>query len=147
MDGHAERATEKFLEGYNCAQAVLYAFCEDLKLDPEVSLKLSCGFGAGMGKKQEVCGAVSGGIAVLGMKYGRGASDDKSLTETTYTKTRELMDRFQNRHGSYICRQLLDNCDMMTEEGQKHIRENDLRNKTCTLCVQSVVDIVEHVMK
>jgi C_GCAxxG_C_C family probable redox protein len=147
MDGHVEKATAKYLEGYNCAQSVLYAFCDDLKLDPEMALKLACGFGAGMGRKQEVCGAVSGGIAVLGMKYGRGARDDGSATEATYVKTRELMDRFQERHGSYICRQLLYNCDLRTEQGQKYFRENDLRNKTCTLCVQFVVNILEHIMK
>lgn len=52
-------------------------------------MKLWFGFGSGMGRKEEVCGAVSGGIMVIGMKYGRGENQDRTLTEKTYHKTRE----------------------------------------------------------
>ena len=34
-------------------------------------MKVAWGFGAGMGRKGEVCGAVTGGIMVLGMKLGK----------------------------------------------------------------------------
>jgi len=60
-----EAATSKFLEGFNCAQSVLFSFCDDLQLDKNSALKLSCGFGGGMGRKEEVCGAVSGGIMAI----------------------------------------------------------------------------------
>ena len=55
-------ARQKFLAGYNCAQAVLFSFCDDLGFDKDTALRLACGFGAGMARKQEVCGAVAGGI-------------------------------------------------------------------------------------
>jgi C_GCAxxG_C_C family probable redox protein len=137
-----EIAVAKFLEGYNCAQAVLYSFCDDLKFDKNTALKMACGFGAGMGRKQEVCGAVTGGIIVIGAKYGRGEKDDRAITELTYKKTRELMDRFAEKHGTFICRRLLNGCELATEEGHKYFKENDLLNKTCKLCVQSVVEIL-----
>jgi C_GCAxxG_C_C family probable redox protein len=54
-------AVQKFTSGYNCAQSVLSSFSNDLGLDENTPLKIACGFGAGMGRKQEVCGAVSGG--------------------------------------------------------------------------------------
>lgn len=142
-----EKAVDKFLDGYNCAQSVLYAFCDDLDLDPDIALKLLCGFGAGMGRKEEICGAVSGGAAVLDMMYGRGAEDDKSATRRTYEKVAELMDRFKERRGTYICRQLLGNCDINTEEGAKYFKENDLLNKTCRQCVQTAAEILEEMMK
>lgn len=145
MQARQEIAVTKFLEGYNCAQAVFYSFCDDLGLDRNNALKMACGFGAGMGRKEEVCGAVSGGIMVIGAKYGRGEQDDRSATELTYAKTRELMDRFARKHDTLICRKLLQGCELTTEEGQKSFKENDLLNKVCKLCVQSVVEILEHI--
>jgi len=109
-------------------------------------LKIACGLGAGMARKQEVCGAVTGGILVLGLRYGRGSKDDRSAMELTYRKARELLDRFSGRHGTFICRQILKGCDLMTEEGQKHFKENELLKKTCTPCVQSVVEILEGIL-
>ena len=143
----SDKAVLKFLEGYNCAQAVLFSFCDDLQLDQNLALKLSCGLGAGMGRNEEVCGAITGGILALGIQYGRGVNEEKSAMEITYEKTRELMQKFKRKHGTFICRNLLENCDLMTEQGQKYFKENDLLNKTCKLCVQSVVEILEELMK
>ena len=141
-----ERAVSKFAEGYNCAQAVLFSFCDDLGLDKDKALKMACGFGAGMGRKEEVCGAVTGGIMVIGAKYGRGENEDRKVTDNTYKKIRELMDKFSEKHGTYICRQLLNNCELTTEEGQKIFKENDYLNKVCKPCVRSVVEILENII-
>ena len=143
----SDKAVLKFLEGYNCAQAVLFSFCDDLQFDQNLALKLSCGLGAGMGRNEEVCGAITGGILALGIQYGRGVNEEKRAMEITYEKTRELMQKFKRKHGTFICRNLLENCDLMTEQGQKYFKENDLLNKTCKLCVQSVVEILEELMK
>ena len=96
-----------------------------------------------MGAKQEVCGAVTGGIMVIGAKYGRGDNDDRKAAELTYAKTRELMDRFANQHGTFICRKLLSGHDLTTDEGRKQFKENDLRHKVCAPCVQSAVEILD----
>ena len=146
MKNRADIAVEKFAQGYNCAQSVVYSFCDDLRLDKNSALKMACGFGAGMGRKQEVCGAVTGGILVIGAKYGRGENDDPSATEQTYAKARELMDRFSGRRGTFLCRKLLDGCDLSTEEGHRRFAEKDLRNGTCRLCVQDAVDILEGII-
>jgi C_GCAxxG_C_C family probable redox protein len=144
--GKNQIAAQKFSEGYNCAQSVFYCFCDDLGFDKNTALKLATGLGGGMGRKEEVCGAVTGGIIVLGAKYGRGERDDRAATELTYQKTRDLMDRFAAKHGTFICRQLLGGCELTTEEGQKHFKDNDLLNKVCKPCVESVVDILEEIM-
>ena len=44
---------------------MLYAFREEGDLADETALKIACGFGAGMARKEEVCGAITGGILVL----------------------------------------------------------------------------------
>ncbi len=138
----SEMATEKFLAGYNCAQSVLYAYGPDLGLDGETALKVATGLGAGMGRRGEVCGALTGGILVLGLKYGRGGQQDRSATEETYQKTLELMARFEQHHSSCICRVLLDGCDLRTAEGQQYFKGQDLLHKTCAGCVQTVVEEV-----
>jgi len=146
MRTKCEIASEKFLEGFNCAQAVFYSYCDDLQFDRDCALKLACGFGAGMGRKQQVCGAVTGGIIIIGLQYGRGERDDRKATEQTYKKNRDLMDRFESQHGTFICRQLLNGCELMTEEGQRTFKENDLMNKTCKEYVRSVVQILQEIL-
>ncbi len=141
-----EVAVETFLAGYNCAQSVLYAFGPGLGLDGETSLKLATGLGAGMGRRGEVCGAVTGGILALGQKFGRGSQQDRPATEETYQKTLDLMARFEERHGSCLCRVLLDGCDLRTAEGQRYFREHDLLHKTCMGCVQSVVETLVQIV-
>ena len=146
MKNKTETALQKFASGYNCAQAVLYACSDDVNVDKNIALKISCGFGAGMGRKQEVCGAVTGGIIAIGAKYGRGEDDEQTATEKTYEKTKELLDKFQMKHGTIICLELLDGCNLMTEKGQKYFQENCLKNKICSECVCSVIQILEEIL-
>ena len=99
MSQRSDVAVEKFLAGYNCAQAVLYSFCDDLHFDKDTALRLACGFGGGLARRQEVCGAVTGGIIAIGLKHGRGEGQDKAVTEETYRQVRELMSGFEAKHG------------------------------------------------
>jgi len=147
MKNRTEIAVAKFSEGYDCAQSVFYSYCDALGFDKNTALKMACGFGAAMGRKGEVCGAVTGGIIVIGAKYGRGERDDRTATELTYKKTREFMDRFEKKHGTFVCRKLLKGCELTTEEGRKHFKENNLSNTTCKPCVQSVVEILDSIME
>jgi C_GCAxxG_C_C family probable redox protein len=147
MKTKSDIALEKFLAGYNCAQAVFFSFCDELGFDKDTALKLACGFGAGMGRKQEVCGAVTGGMLAIGLKHGRGEGQDRATTEATYGKVRELMARFESQHGTYICRALLKGCDLNTPEGQQYFKENDLLNKTCAGCVRTVAETVQAILQ
>jgi C_GCAxxG_C_C family probable redox protein len=147
MKSKSEIAVEKFLEGYNCAQSVFYSFCDDLRFDKNTALKLACGFGAGMGLQGQICGAVSGGIMVLGTRYGRGEYEERKAMELTYKKTGELLHQFAVRHGTIMCRELIDGCDLTTLAGQKQFMEKDLLHRSCQPCVQSVVEILENLMK
>lgn len=146
MKNRVETALSQFDSGFNCAQSVLYSFCDDLNLDKDTALKISSGFGGGMGRKEEVCGAVTGGIMVIGSKFGGASAGDKENTETAYTGTRELMDHFTAVHGTYICRKLIKDCDLTTEAGQRAFRELDLKNRVCNKCITTVVNKLEEIL-
>ena len=146
MKTRSDIAVEKFLAGYNCAQAVLYSFCDDLHFDKDTALRLASGFGAGMARKQGTCGAITGGIIAIGLKHGRGEGQDRTLTEETYRKVRELMWQFESKHGTSICRTLLNGCDLNTPDGQRYFKENDLLNKTCKGCVKTVGETLDNIL-
>ncbi len=122
----SEMAVNKFKEGYNCAQSVLFSFAEDLHISKDHALRIANGFGSGMGRKQEVCGAVSGGILVLNHLYGRGENEDKDQQNLLYAKVRDLMDGFERKFGTVNCKKLLGGCELMTPEGQEQFSANNL---------------------
>ena len=83
---HAEKARTLFLEGYNCAQAVLCAFDDMTGLDRETSARLASSFGGGMGRMREVCGACSGMFMVIGLLFGEGTETDDKLKAEHYKR-------------------------------------------------------------
>jgi C_GCAxxG_C_C family probable redox protein len=143
MKKHPEIAEAKFVEGYNCAQSVLFSFCDNLGLDMDNALALSCGFGGGMGRMGEVCGAVSGGIMALGLKFGRREKDERAQTDIAYAKIREFMSRFSAKHGSCLCRELLSGCDLSTPDGQAYFKNNECFSLVCRPCVRDAAAMVE----
>ena len=105
--GYSERATELFNQGYNCAQAVIGAFSDDLGMDLEEAMKLSSSFGSGMGGLREVCGAVSGMFMVAGLMYGyKGPGDTRTKSEH-YKLIKALAGRFTEENYSIVCKELL----------------------------------------
>ena len=92
-----EIARQYFLNGYNCAQAVALAFCDELALPPETALRLVSGFGGGMGRLREVCGAFSGAIFVLSALRGYAEPGAKEEKAALYRDVQALAARFRKR--------------------------------------------------
>lgn len=104
---HPEKAKHLFEEGYNCAQAVVGAFEEEIGLSHEAAMRLASSFGGGIGGMRSVCGTVSGMMMVAGLLYGYDAPDDRAGKIAHYARVRELADAFRAEHGSIICAELL----------------------------------------
>lgn len=138
----ADAAEALFLQGYNCAQAVAHAGARDGGAAPELLVKLATGFGAGMARQQEVCGAVSGGILALSLRHGRALGDDKARTAETYATVQTLMQGFTARHGSCLCRELLGGCDLKTEAGQREFQEKGYLRGRCAGYVRTATELV-----
>lgn len=141
----SEKAVQTFDGGLNCAQSVLTPFLDKLNIDESTVLKLSSGFGAGMGRLQETCGAMTGAYMVLGLKYGKQQPDDESK-EKVVELIQEFTKRFRAEHKFTNCRELL-NADLNTEKGQRYVEENNLHENVCSKCVGNSVKILEDLMK
>jgi C_GCAxxG_C_C family probable redox protein len=140
-----ERALDLFKQGYSCSQAFAAVFAEDYGLPVETALRLSQGFGGGMARLAETCGAVTGAIMIIGLKHGRTRPEDKEAKERTYDIVQDLFRRFRARHGSLRCRDLL-GCDVGTAEGQKIAADAKLHDTLCTLLIASSIEILEDVL-
>ncbi|MHA2282126.1 MAG: C-GCAxxG-C-C family protein, partial [Promethearchaeota archaeon] len=98
-----EKAISYFADGFSCSQSILSAFGTDFGLNTELALKIATGFGGGMGRLGGTCGAVTGAIMVIGLKYGRYKIEDMESKEKTYKLVREYMDNFIKVNGSTVC--------------------------------------------
>lgn len=96
-----------FQEGYNCAQSVLLAFCDETGLSETQAAKLASTFGGGMGRMREVCGAVSSMFMILGLLKGYSSPNAKDEKSDTYARVQRLAEEFKERNQSIICRDLL----------------------------------------
>ena len=102
-----ELAMENFMKGYNCSQSIVLAFSDMLKIDETTLSKLSSSFGGGMGRLREVCGSVSGMFMVAGLLYGYDGPETGQVKADHYARIQELARRFEEKHGSIVCRELL----------------------------------------
>jgi len=123
-----------FSRGLYCSQAVLGAFCEKYGLDEAAAFRISCGLNSGV-RCADICGAVTGAVLVIGLKYG----DSK---ETCNLKTEEFIRVFKERNGSVICRAIL-NCDISTPEGKAKAINENLFGTLCPAMVTSAARILE----
>ena len=130
---------------FNCAQSVLAQFAPQLGMDRNTAMKVACGLGSGMGKSGNICGAVSGGMLVLGLKYGMVDPDATEDKERTYEAVRRLLEKIEALHGSVNCTELM-GVDIGTPEGQQEANEKDLSEKVCSKVVGDVVKVLENIL-
>jgi C_GCAxxG_C_C family probable redox protein len=140
----ADQARELFLSGYNCAQSVLISFADELKFSRELAQKMAAGFGGGMGKQQETCGAVTGAVMVLGLLSGERASNNDELKSAAYANVKEFFRKFEQEFGFTGCRELT-GCDLNTGEGSARFSEEGIMENVCAGCVARAVELVESI--
>lgn len=109
MKNYGAYAAELFESGYNCAQAVAVAFCDQIKMEPRAAAAMASSFGGGMGRMREVCGAVSGMLLVSGILYGYDTPGDDEQKKAHYERVQLLAGQFRQEAGSIICREILKN--------------------------------------
>jgi C_GCAxxG_C_C family probable redox protein len=141
MQTREERAAGLFSGGYNCAQAVLGVFCEDMGLDLSTALKLASGFGGGV-RSGELCGAVSGAVMAIGLKCGFYIEKDFRRKNYCNKKTYEFIERFKEENGSVLCRELL-SADLGDNGGHTAGESGNSHKALCPKIVTGAVRILE----
>ena len=140
----AEKAEKLFLAGANCAQAVAGAFADVCGMDEKTLFRLASGFGAGMGRMREVCGAVSAMTIVAGFVFASGDAADKNAKDEQYARVQELAGRFRAETGSIVCRELLGLEPGKTEGPESSPRTGEYyRKRPCTAVVALAASILE----
>ncbi|PHV70709.1 hypothetical protein CS063_09265 [Sporanaerobium hydrogeniformans] len=134
----SEKAAELFKKGFNCSQAIIGAFCEDYGIKMQTGLKIASGLGSGV-RSAEICGAVSGAVLVIGLKYGSDNTDSKTLCNT---KTEEFIKMFREINGSIVCRDIL-GCDITTPHGKEKALAEQYFTTVCLDMVVSAAQILE----
>lgn len=137
-------ALSLFDNDFNCCQAVFAAFSEDLNLDTKTALKISCSFGGGM-RKGNTCGAVTGALMVIGLKYGHYNKCDIESKQNTYSLASEFQDRFIALNKSVICKKLLGH-DLSTVSGMEILKEKGLFKTLCPKYIKDSIDILEEML-
>ena len=101
MTEREKKALHYFTSGDNCAQSVLKAYCDLLPLTPEQAAMVAVGFGGGMGRLRQNCGAYSAAVM---------EGPDGALAEhrtQTYARVQTVHRRFVEELGTINCGELL----------------------------------------
>ncbi len=142
MPKPAETAVTTFGQSFNCSQAVFSAFAPQFGLDKELALKLASPFGAGVARRGEVCGAVTGALLALGLA--RGASTPAGKQET-YRLSQEFMHKFEEQHGTLICRDLID-LDLSSPQGWEQARLSGKFESVCPILVRDAARLLQELL-
>ena len=136
----SDKAVSIFQSGYNCSQAVFSAYSDLLGEDEGKARSIAAGFGGGIGRLQKTCGAVTGAVMLLGLKY----YDEKNAAVSKaigYEKVREFVSQFEKKNGSVNCLDIL-GVDISTEEGVSKARERNLFETKCREYVRDAAKLL-----
>ena len=138
------KAVQYYENGYMCSQAVFAAFAEEFGITEKQAFQIGACFGGGM-NKGEVCGACTGALMVLGMKYGQFDLNDTASRAKGGAMAVKFLDEFEKRKGSYVCRDIL-GCDLKTDEGRSFARSNGLFRTLCPEMVRTAAEILTELL-
>ncbi len=142
----SSKSTLLFEQGYNCAQSTLAVFASDLGMDKNTAYKVASGFGAGLGYRGEMCGAVVGAYMVIGVKYGFTQPSEQGKKDLTYSLIAIFLDEFKKRNGSVYCKELI-NYDTGDPDQLMEAREKKVFREICPKFVRDSAEILEKILQ
>lgn len=135
-----EKAVMHFKKGYNCAQSILLTMFEYWYGNNDLIPKIATGFGGGIGRCGSVCGALTGGLMAIGVKYG---TNKPSLEERLepYKLAQQLYKRFEQKHGSVLCRELIES-DLSDLTNLKETKNAKILDEKCLDFIRTTIEIL-----
>lgn len=138
----AEEAVKLFDSGFNCAESVLLALSEEFNQKSPIIPRIATGFGAGVGRSGNICGALSGAVMATGLLIGCDkGEEEKEKRNAAYESVLQMVKAFEKEFRSSQCR-VLTQCDFQTEEGREKYRKQEHRKKLCPKLVGWCADYV-----
>jgi C_GCAxxG_C_C family probable redox protein len=134
-----------FDDQLNCSQAVFSAYSEMFGVSEDDAIKIAAGFGGGIGRTQETCGALTGAVMALGCKFFDINNVEKSKN-LIYEKTSELLSKFKEIHKSTYCLDLT-GIDFSKEGGRELFKKMNIQEKVCRNCIVDVCNILDEMIK
>ena len=138
-----EYALGRFQNGFSCSQAILMAFGPQLELPKEVCSRIASPFGGGIVRQGETCGAVTGSLMVLGLKFGPSSGTNK---DEVYQNATAFIERFKTEHASIRCQQLL-SYDLSQPEELEAAKESQVFKTICPGLVRSAAGILAELLE
>ena len=145
MSEKGDLARHYFLQGYNCTQAVVLAFEEELPIDRSFLLKAALPFGGGLGRQRLVCGTVSGMCMLAGLFYG--FSEPGKGKSEVYAIEQTLCSVFRERYGSLVCMDLLKGITTDTTPRAEARTKEYYQKRPCPDMAKFAVEIFEDYLK
>ena len=146
-DSHEQRARALFLEGCNCAQAVVVAYKDELGLSRSEAMRMASAFGGGMSRLREVCGAMSGLCLVLGLLTGYDDPKDKDGKAMEYARVQQLAKAFEAENGAIVCRELLKRRQRRDEPVPAERTESYYHDRGCADYVACAARLIDELLR
>jgi len=138
MENRIQRAVELFMQGYGCCQSVVCAFSDLYGLDEEMALRISAGFGGGVGRMRMMCGTCSALVILAGLEKGQTRGEDREGKAACYQLVRQLLETFRQRNGSIICAELLQMSGLKAETNTSQPDERNAEYYRVRPCARKV---------
>ena len=146
MTDHAGLARQLFLQGYNCSQAVVCAFCDVTGLEMDAAARMASSFGGGLSRLREVCGTVSGAALVLGIVKGYSDPRDYAAKKAHYALVQDFARRFREQNGAIVCRDLLRGVDVTAGGAPEQRTEEYYKKRPCPELAWKAAKILEEML-
>jgi C_GCAxxG_C_C family probable redox protein len=134
-------ARERFDAGMNCAQAVSSVVNDVYGLNVKAIPRMMAPFGGGVARCDELCGAVTGAVAGIGMVFGRDGEEAAEAKERCYKLTRRYMEEFRRLRGGTHCTHLL-GLNLSDPAQAEKAREDGVFDRVCPGIVEDSVMVV-----
>ncbi len=116
------------------------ALSEAQNIINEIIPRIATGFGAGISRHGEVCGALSGAVMGLGLRFGRSQVSETPEDTSPYQFGQTMVKLFASRFGHIRCRDIL-NLDISSDEGVKKYRELNLWESKCRVLIRITTEL------
>ena len=142
--GSSEDVIRLYKEGYDCAQCTLKAMNDRIDFDEDTALKaISC---MGMGLLEgNICGAVLGGLAVIGLRYGSSAPDSSSRGITIIKRAQFLME-FKKKYNGLTCPEIM-GLDIRKDEDNLRAYKEGIYEHFCPKMASDILEILNRIIE